>query len=200
MGQRRDNQGRFARRFFAPAAPTATPGAGRPTTKPSSKKTPAAKLKYDPRVDAARLEQALNPNLSWFARRTLRKDLERQFGKIDWTDVTAVADEAGEDHPSEAVALPVVTHDRLPGATTDTLRAFSGMTGNLWLRVAETGVEQFRKVAEQARVEVRPPADPTVEESDAGFAHIEHVVVFYGPISERHLAGNILFYPNSTDR
>lgn len=204
MGQKRDNQGRFARRLFAPAAPTATPSAGRPVGKPAQKKTPAAKLKYDPRVDATRLEQALNPNLGWFARRALRKDLERQFGKIDWNDVTA-ASEAPEESLNEGTtnnfevsAAPA--NDRSPGATTDTLRAFVGMTGNLWVRIAETGVEQFRKVAEQARIEVRPAGDPTVEDSDSGFAHVEHVVAFYGPISERHLAGNILFYPNTVDR
>lgn len=204
MGQRRDNQGRFARRLFAPAAPTATPGAGRPTTKSSTKKTPAAKLKYDPRVDASRLEQALNPNLSWFARRSLRKDLERQFGKIDWNDVSVPSDMDSEVEGTVEEVDNAIEHkttsDRLPGATTDTLRAFAGMTGNLWVRIAETGVEQFRKVAEQARIEVRSPGDTTAEDSDAGFAHIEHVVVFYGSISERHLASNILFYPNSTDR
>ena len=93
MGQRRDNQGRFKRRLFAPSAPTATPSAGSPTGKTAQKKIPAAKLKYDPRVDAKRLEQALNPNLSWFTRRSLRKDLERQFGKIDWTDLVDIVEE-----------------------------------------------------------------------------------------------------------
>lgn len=205
MSQRRDNQGRFKRRLFAPSAPTATPSAGSPAGKATQKKIPAAKLKYDPRVDANRLEQALSPNLSWFARRSLRKDLERQFGKIDWTDVFEVAqEEAVAEEPAQELVTQVyvATSDRLAGATTDALRAFAGMTGGLWVRVSETGGEQFRKVAEQARVEVRPPSDPTIVEGsdEEGFANIEHVVVFYGPITERHLASNILFYPQSIDR
>jgi hypothetical protein len=142
--------------------------------------------------------------LSWFTRRSLRKDLERQFGKIDWADVIEVSEDVESSNESLETPAPVAlkANDRLAGATTDTLRAFAGMTGGLWVRVSETGGEQFRKVAEQARVEVRPPSDPTVVEGsgEEGFAHIEHVVVFYGPISERHLANNILFYPNSIDR
>lgn len=200
MGQRRDNQGRFARRLFRPAAPTAAaaPTAGKPGAKSAPKKTSAAKLKYDPRVDATRLEQALDSNLGWFARRALRKDLEKQFGKIDWADTTSIAEPEVAQETSEA--LPEVPQEtmssRMPGITVDTLRSFSGLTGTLWVRVAETGMDQFHKVAENARVELRPDNDVDVP-ADSPFAGIEHALVFFGPISERHQADDILFYPNS---
>lgn len=193
MGQKRDSQGRFARRLFAPAAPTAaTPTSQRPGTKPT-RKTPAAKLKYDPRVDAKRLEQALDPSLGWFARRALRKELEQQFGKIDWTANTIAEEESPE---LEAAPQFEPRLDRLPGASEESLRRYTGLTGVLWLRIAENGPEQFRKIAEQARVDVREAGDPEASE-DEQFADIAHVVVSYGPIRERYLADDILFYPNS---
>lgn len=191
MGQRRDNQGRFARRLFNPAAPTpAAPTPARAKAQP--KRTPAAKLKYDPRVDAARLEKALDPNVGWFARRALRKDLERQFGKIDW-NTTTTADPIEEAAlPSDS--MPATALDRTPGMGIETLRSFSGLTGNLWVRVSESGADQFQKVAESARIEVRPASDP---EAEGPFVGHEHVAVFYGPISERRLPDDILFYPTS---
>lgn len=195
MGQRRDNQGRFARRLFAPAAPTAAaPTAARVGAKPAAKKTPAVKLKYDPRVDVERLERALDPSLGWFARRALRKELESQFGKIDWT-ATAAVDEPVDVETDASGAQADHKTDRLPGATEDTLRAFSGLTGTLWVRIAETGPEQFRKIAEQARVELRDAGDPDAS-ADEVFAGVTHAVVFYGPIQDRFLPDDILFYPN----
>lgn len=190
MGQRRDNQGRFARRLFQPAAPTAAiPTQSAPQKKQPPRKTSASRLKYDPRVDLARLEQALNPNLGWFTRRALRKDLERQFGKIDWNDTSSL-DEASQDEL-------VVPTTKMSGLSIETLRNFVGMTGSLWVRTSDSGDEQFQKVAEKARIEVRAEADPDVAHMPHLFA-TEHVIAFYGPISERHLPDNILFYPNSS--